>query len=130
MHRIMHPQQVLAVLGIRLAQICGAEGVNNGRTKIFQTLPASCIPDVKILVEHVRRSAVCQLTKRNRALRQRGWTLSVGRIFPPLEVLVARLQCVNNLEKQLSPHPKPSAKNRHAPPGIFGEVVLEQALMS
>ena len=94
------------------------------------TLPASCIPDVKILVEHVRRSAVCQLTKRNSALRQRGWTLSMGRIFPPLEVLVARLQRVNNLEKQLSPHPKPSAKNRRAPPGMFGEVVLEQTLMS
>ena len=71
-HPIVHLHQELAIFGTRLAQICGAEGVNHALTKFYKTFLASYIPDAKILVEHVCRGAICQLTKRNRALRERG----------------------------------------------------------
>ena len=106
MHRLVHPHQPLAIISSRALQICVAKSLHNYLTKFLETFAASCIPDVKVLVEHIRCGVLGQLPDRNRALLQRHKSGSADPVFPKLEVLITSLQRVHNAEKKISAHSK------------------------
>ena len=130
MRRLVHPHQGLAIISSRPSQICVAISLHNSPTKILQAIAAGCLPDVKVLVEHIRRGAIGQLPERNHALLQRCKDGKADAIFPILEVFITCLQRLDNAEKKISPHSKPAVKNRQAPPWLFGKIIVEQTLVS
>ena len=76
----------------RLVHLHQGLAIHNSPTKIIEAIAASCLLDVKLLVEHIRRDVVGQLPKRNRALLRRRKSGFANVISLILEVFITSLQ--------------------------------------
>ena len=130
MRHLVHLHQSLAFLSSWPPQISVAISLHNSPKKILQAIADSCLPAMKVPVEHTRRGAVGQLPDRHRALLQRRKSESADVVFPKLEVYITSLQRSDNAEKKISPHSNTAVKNHRAPPWFLGKIVYDQTLVS